>query len=103
MTGKVCAHEPAIESPVVFGVCRRVHADESVPGADVALEGGLLGAVEHVAGGGHEHHGGEPAQRLIGESRRILGGFDRKPVLGAERLHRGDAVGDRTVAEAFGA
>ena len=80
-----------------------MHADVSVSGADVALEGLLLRAVQHVTRRRHEDHGGEPAQRLVGESRSILGRLHGEAMCGAQRLHGGDAIGDRCVTEALGA
>ena len=86
MALEVGADELAVPGPVVLRVRGRVHAHVAVAGADVALEGRLLRAVQHVTRGGHEHHGGEPAQRLVGESRSILGRLDGEAVRRAECL-----------------
>ena len=83
--GEVGADQPAVPRPVVLGVGGRVHADVTAAAGDVGLEGGLLGGVEHVAGGG------EPDHRLVlgqvggGELGGVLGRGHREPV-GARRV-----------------
>ena len=77
-------------------------AGVAAAGLDVALEGGLLGVVEHVAGGGEEDDGVELRQVGVGERGRVLGRVDREAVGGAELLDRRDALRDRVVPEAGG-
>src|SRR6478609_193913 len=53
---KIGPDEPAVPGPVVLRVRRRVNADEAFARADEALEGRLLGVVEHVARRTQENH-----------------------------------------------
>lgn len=50
------SHHPGVPRPVVLDVGRTVHADVAAAAPDEALEGRLLGRVEHVAGGEQEDH-----------------------------------------------
>jgi hypothetical protein len=80
-----------------------VHADEAVPGADVALAGGLLGVVEDVARRVEKDHGLKTRQIRIIEGGGVLGRLDREIVEGAQDFDGGDPGGNRRMAKAGGA
>src|SRR3954470_1030801 len=56
MLAKVRADQPTVPGPVVFGVRRRVNADETFAAADEPLERCLLRLVEHIPGRAQENH-----------------------------------------------
>ncbi len=58
---RAAAEDFAVEGPGVLGVGRGMHADVAAARAQVAFECGLLGRVQHVAGGVEENH--RPVQR----------------------------------------
>ncbi len=98
--GEVGADELAVEGPVVLGVGGGMHAGEAAARADVALEGGLLGGVEHVSGGVEEDHRLVPGEVGGGEGRGVLGRGDREAVRRAQVADRLDARRDGVVSEA---
>ncbi len=73
-------------------------AGVAAAGPDVALEGGLLGGVEDVAGGGEPDHRLVLREVGVGELGGVLGGGDGETVLGAELLDGGDALVDGVMA-----
>jgi hypothetical protein len=77
-----------------------VHADEAVPGADVALEGSLLGIVEHVARGVEKDDGVKTGEGRVVEGSWVHGRLYGEIVDGAQSLDGGDSRGDRRVAVA---
>ncbi len=97
--GEPGTHELTVVRPVVLGVGRRVDADVAAARGDVGLEGGLLGGVQHVAGGAQEDHGLVLCQVGRGERGGVLGGVDGEVVRRAEVPDGLDADGDRVVPE----
>ena len=70
-------------------------ADEPAPGADVALEGGLLFlVVEDLIVGIVEDQGLVALEVLVGEHRRVVRDVHGEVVFRAELLDGGDAGGD---------
>ncbi len=93
-------HELPVVGPVVLGVGGRVHADVAAPAVHVRLEGGLLVAVQHVAGRAEEHHRLVLGQVARAEGGRVLGGVHGE-VIGRAQVADGlDPGGDRVVPEA---
>jgi hypothetical protein len=74
-----------------------VDADEAAAGANEALEGGLLGRVEHVAGREHERDDVVAAEVVVGERGGILRRVHGEPVSVAELAERLDRLRDRPV------
>ncbi len=99
---EVRADQVAVPGPVVLGVRGGVDAGEPAAVGDEALERGLLAGVQHVAGGGQEHHGLVAVEPRVGEGAGVLGGGDGEPVVLAQLLDGGDARGDGVVPEARG-
>ena len=89
VVAEVGADEPAVPRPVVLGVRRGVNARVAAAGPDVALERGLLGGVEHVAGRAQEDHYVAVRQIGVGEQGGVLRGVDLEAVLHA---HLSDLV-----------
>ena len=77
VVGEVGADQLAVPGPVVLGVRGRVDAGEPAAALDVALEGALLGLVEHVTGGGEEDDDLVLGEVRVGEGAGVLGGGRR--------------------------
>jgi hypothetical protein len=80
-TGDLGADEFLVEGPVRLSLGSRVYADVAAARADVALESGLLGGVEHVTSGVEEHHGAELGQVRRRERGGVLGDGDPETVV----------------------
>ncbi len=76
------------ELPAGLGLDRGVNRDQAAAGVDVALERGLLGVVEHVAGRVEEHHSSVAREIVAREPCGIVGRGDPEVVAVTERPDR---------------
>src|SRR6478752_6860628 len=97
MLAKIRAHQRSVPSPVVFGVGRRVDADEAAAPANEALEGRLLVVIEHVARRAQKDDCSIACQTSIAESARIFGRVDLPTALTRQLGQRLDARWNRIV------